>query len=326
METGFDAFVNNEYWHIRQDKRDKVKEAYDKIIDYKTNTMMAYLFDQPVDVGLIPSITEQEYAEQLFTQYKKFIETATERSKEVSDFLDGFTTSEVLNNRTEHDIVVADRKYQSGTKVFKLLRKFGRVKDLHYYFENKMFNSLKLEEEKIKDIYLSVRPEHFLQAAFFGNSCMSVEGDHQDSALMYPTIPYSLVAYTPDQSWRAFVYFSPERKAFTQMPGYPRENYYGQIAIKRYFESKGYRYVSNFLFNHGAYQDTDVFHGPFSEIRGEEVVGAEKYLDTDLYLGKPIKNTDYKNIIAAYCDRCDKLIVGEHTFDNGFCEGCWTEE
>ena len=326
METGFETFLKNEYFFMRSDRLAGIRQAYDKIIDYKTNAMMAHLFDQPVDVGLIPAITEEEYTELFFAQYKKVIGTATAKSKEASDFLDSFTTREILNNKTEHDIIIGGRKYQKGTKAYRLIRKFGRERELHIYFENKMFDSLKLQEEKVKDIYLSVRPEHFLQAAEFGDSCFSVEGSHEDSALIYPTLPYSMVAYTPDNSWRAFVYFSADRKFFTQMPGYPRENFYAQVAIKKYFEDKGYQYISQYLFNHGAYQDLDIFHGPISEIRGKDRVVVNKYLDIDLYLGTPVKDTDYKNIIAAYCDRCDSVYIGEHTFDDGLCENCWIEQ
>lgn len=326
METGFEAFLQNEYYYMRPDRLDKIKEAYDKVIEYKTQNMMAHLFDQPVSVGLVPAITEKEYTETFFGQYKKVIGTATAKSKEASEFLDSFTTREILNNKTEHDITIGGRTYQKGTKAYRLIRKFGREKDLHIYFENKMFDSLKLQEEKVKDIYLSVRPEHFLQAAAFGDSCFSVDGEHANSAVIYPTIPYSMVAYTPDNSWRAFVYFSPERKVFTQMPGYPRENFYGQIAIKKYFEDKGYKYISQYLFNHGAYQDLDVFHGPVSEIRGQDRIALHQYLDIDLYLGAEVKDTDYKNIIGAYCDSCDTVYVGEHTFDDGLCENCWVEQ
>ena len=106
------------------------------------------------------------------------------------------------------------------------------------------------------------------------------------------------------------------------MPGYPRENFYAQVAIKKYFEDKGYQYISQYLFNHGAYQDLDIFHGPVSEIRGKDRVAVNKYLDIDLYLGIPIKDSDYKNIIAAYCEGCDTLYIGEYTFDNGYCEPC----
>lgn len=329
MKTGYDAFLLNDYWAINDKKIKEKQDSYNQLIDYKSQKMMPYLFGKPTDIGLVTPIDKEQYTQKMFEYYKSFVSRnlgMDNTRQTVLDFLNSFTEEELLNNKTERDLTVGDRLYQKGTRVYKIIRKFGKMYNIQYDIESKMFGSLRFEEDKVKDIYLSVRPEHFLQATSFGKSCLSPDGDHQDSALMYPVLPYSLLAYAEDDSWRAFVMFSPEQKVFTQMPGYPRENFYAQVVVRNFFESKGYTMVSSYKFNHSGYQDMDVFR--LSVMKEEHIprVPIVSFLDRDLYLGSLIKNTDYKNIIAAFCDRCDRVHVGEYTFDEGMCDGCYEEE
>lgn len=333
MQTGFDIFWKNQYYYMNPIREDKIKGAYNKLIDYKVKTMMKHLFGGEVSVGHIPKIDTELYTKKIFQYYKErvAISSAKDETEMAQKFLNNFTDEEILTNKTLRDITIGNTKYQKGTKVYRLIRKFGRYFNLHADIENKMYGQLKLQDDKVKDIYLSVRPEHFLQATENGDSCFRVEGEHESSALIYPTLPYSMLAYTEDKSWRAFVYFNHDRKVFTIMPGYPRENFYAQVAVRHFFESKGYEIVSHFMFNHGAYQDSDTFYISPSKSRGTERIVVQEYLDRDLYSGLVIKGSDYKNIIAAYCDRCDRIEVGEYSYHDPnsdepeVCESCYYE-
>jgi hypothetical protein len=326
METGFNAFKSNNYIYVL----DKAEPTYNKLIDYKINKLMVPLFGEPNSVGTIPAISKETYSKSIYEHYKRMVSLNSDPETKVmvDNFLSQFSDDEILSNKTMRSIVVGNRTYQPGTKVFRLLHKFAEVNDMRYNFENKIFNQLNLQDDMIKPILLTVRPEHFLQATRASDSCFRIGGEQEGSAMAYPTLPYAMMAYAEDLSWRAFVYFSPEEKRFTQMPGYSRENFYAQVAVKEFFESKGYTMTSHYHFHHGFYQDSDVFFGSIAELKGVPRHKRDNFLDTDLYKGYAITNSDYINITAAYCDGCDNIHVGFETFENGMCETCenWVDE
>jgi hypothetical protein len=65
-----------------------------------------------------------------------------------------------------------------------------------------------------------------------------------------------------------------------------------------------------------------VFFGSIAALKGVPRYKIEKFLDTDLYKGYQITNSDYINITAAYCDGCDNTYVGFETFEHAMCEAC----
>lgn len=326
METGFNAFKGNNYIYVM----DSAEPAYNKLIDYKTNKLMVPLFGESKSIGTIPPIPNWVYGKKIYEYYSNLVALGADKDKKdmVVKFLSQFNDNEILSNKTMRNVVIGNRTYRPGAKVFRLLRKFAEVNDMRFDFENKMFNQLKLQHDLVKPIYLTVLPELFLQATRATDSCFRIGGEHEDSAMGYPTLPYSMMAYTEDLTWRAFIYFSPEEKKFTQMPGYPRENFYAQVAVRKFFEDKGYSITSHYHFNHGFYQDNDVFFTSVAALRGTPRYKVEDFLTHDIYKGYKIENTDYKNIIAAYCESCDNIYVGRYSFDNAKCPACehWVDE
>lgn len=320
MESGFNAFKGNNYIYVM----DGAESAYKKLINYKTKKLMVPLFGESKSIGTIPPIPNWVYGKKIYEYYTDLVGLGVDKDKKDMSikFLSQFSDNEILSNKTTHNVVIGNRTYRPGTKVFRLLRKFAEVNNVRYDFENKLFNQLKLQDQMVKPIYLTVLPELFLQATRATDSCFRIGGEHEDSALGYPTLPYSMIAYTEDLTWRAFIFFSPEEKRFTQMPGYPRENFYAQVAVRKFFEDKGCTITSHYHFNHGFYQDNDVFFTSVTALKNVPRYKPEDFLTHDIYKGYKIQNSDYRNVIAAYCEDCDKVHIGKYSFEGSRCDGC----
>jgi len=312
-------FLANEYYYL-SNSSERIA-AYNKAVFEKKTYVKKYFKDFDYNSSIkIPMIDSKYYSLDIYERVKYSLKTK-----------DAFTKDEIISNRVISNRKILNMQANVGTKVTKLLTKFAtkfdnntepvipyRYVDIGYIKErliNNMYAPIRDE-----NIYLSYDPLAFVAAGLVGESCLSPEGENNYSVFGNANYKNALVAFNKDWSWRAFVWIEHEDKIFTINKGYPQENYAAQLTIIKYFEERGYEYVSGDPFcNTYIYHDSDnAFYEDFQESNSNYHVELEVASNKCLITGNDIS---YNNTIYGdSCAECGRLFIGDS--EEGYCSSC----
>jgi hypothetical protein len=233
------------------------------------------------------------------------------RGEDISNYLETIITEEeILSNALNQKIVVSfkDKKhtYNKGTKLTKLL---SLIAEQYYNIMLKdkvVGNFLPQLDFGIKDLYLSLSPVSVIAASLFGESCTSNGGENQHSGFIAVGYPNYLVAHDSNYDFRAFVYVDHDAKKFYVAAGYPRESFKAQIALKQFFDGKGYTLAPKHYFNFPAYVGRDGLFEVDAETDEERKSSFHFNVEYSQSLFNHYPTAINKIVVPNYCEACDR--------------------
>jgi hypothetical protein len=234
----------------------------------------------------------------------------------VAEFLkENITDEELETNTLKKKIKIQDKVFNVGTKITKILT---AVADYYQDLElkNKIVGNLRPQKQK-SGIILSSHPTAFVAGGYFGESCLSPDGDNQEGALVAIGYPNTLIAHTEDFSWRAWVVLDRDNKKFSIFKGYPRENYYAQSVVYMYLIHSGYTLSEANHFYFRGYMDE-------SRVWPEVEDSTDTNVHSDYYWGESfIEDGISSETIIQFdrCQNCDKKFLNTY-LDDGYCSYC----
>lgn len=186
--------------------------------------------------------------------------------KHLVDFLkDNISKEEISENRSFNQFKIGKKRFGIGAKITRILSAIAENFRFHYIKNNLVGNLL--TEIKTSKLYLSTHPITGYLAGIISKSCLSPYGANSHGGVLYNGYKNTALLINEDLNWRAFIIFDFEKKYFSVLAGYPKEDYALQCFIKIYFENLGYKYIEGVYFSFPEYFDTS------NPLTGERVLG-----------------------------------------------------
>jgi len=251
------------------------------------------------------------------------------------------TDEEILNNRLAKKFEFNQRTYDVGTKISKLLAKnFFHLKGdykkdtnfLKVYNLKKESETFANEPNPVGEIKISIMPEHFLEGAFFGDSCYSPLKENEFIPLLMIRSNQWAVVYDEDWTSRMFLLIDPKRKIYMLSYTYPQHSATVVYSVDNFLQAKGLKRIDkgkDFFCQSKYYVDST--YNPYEELEDSEnaipIEGTQKtsYYAIEKYsMGCAITgNKKYEKSSLQYCEECCQYHPAIAMHDDYICEDCF---
>lgn len=309
-----EEYVNVYYDVLAKYLKELALERVDRSAAYYSN-----IFDhKPV------SYPDDEVRGILDMPIKLFLERKALELESTKNAISAITREQLIDNSISVPLEVFGNKYQSGTKMSKILSQF----EIADAYGNRMLT----DDMKNEKIYISYHPTYMTLGGRISSSCYSP--GHENEHATWTNLYYDKVAIVFNHSFtkRAWVIIDQNRKLFRLAKMYPQTNPFMEFQVMMYFIKQGYKHIDSGINTvevegmDGAYFDFS--SAPFSIVISKHLNARadENTQSLTIYASEVLQD-----IVKEYfpemhqCDNCGDLYL-EKGSCSGYCDSCGAEE